>query len=88
MHGRQVHVRRIVSPPHLYMCRLRMYRRFYNSTQVVYYQNFHQEATDRSLPSFVDLGFAQFYFPASGQAVVTGCCPFFPPALAFNLYRA
>ena len=30
-----------------------------------------------------------FYFPASGQAVVTGRCrPFSPPDLAFNFYRA
>ena len=28
------------------------------------------------------------YFPASGQAVVTGVVPFSPPVLAFILYRA
>ena len=29
-----------------------------------------------------------FYFPASGQAVVTGVVPPPPPVLAFNFYRA
>ena len=69
-----------------YIC-VRMYRSYYNCTQMVYYQNIHHKATDRSLPSSVDLFFAHFYFPASGQAVVTGCRPFFPPVLGFNLYR-
>ena len=32
--------------------------------------------------------FSHFYFPASGQAVVTGVVPFFPPVLAFDFYRA
>ena len=32
--------------------------------------------------------FAHFYFPASGQAVVTGVVPFPPLVLDFNFYRA
>ena len=32
--------------------------------------------------------FSPFYFPASGEAVVTRCRPFSPPILAFNFYRA
>ena len=31
--------------------------------------------------------FSHYYFPASGQAVVTGVVPFLPPVLAFDLYR-
>ena len=31
--------------------------------------------------------FSHFYFPASGQAVVLRCRPFFPKVLAFNSYR-
>ena len=37
---------------------------------------------------FVFVFFAHFYFPASGQAVVTGVVPSPPPVLAFNFYRA
>ena len=32
--------------------------------------------------------FSHFYFPASGQAVVTGVVPSPPPVLAFIFYRA
>ena len=32
--------------------------------------------------------FSHFYFPASGQAVVTGAVPSSPPVHAFNFYRA
>ena len=32
--------------------------------------------------------FSHFYFPASGQAVITGVVPSPPPVLAFNFYRA
>ena len=31
---------------------------------------------------------SHFYFPTSGQAVVTGVVPFSPPVVAFNFYRA
>ena len=38
---------------------------------------------------FLHLLLASFYFPASGQAVVTGVVPSpLPPVLAFNFYRA
>ena len=38
--------------------------------------------------SFFFFFFAHFYFPASGQAVVTGVVPSPLPVLAFNFYRA
>ena len=37
----------------------------------------------RFFPAHVD-----YTFSASGQAVVTGVVPSFPPVLAFNFYRA
>ena len=43
---------------------------------------------DGAEPRGVFFFLAQFYFPASGQAVVTGVFPSSPPLLAFNYDRA
>ena len=48
----------------------------------------HRKNTSHSTPpSFFCFFFSHFYFPASGQAVVTGLVSSSPPVLAFNFTR-
>ena len=59
-------------------------------TRVVYlvYRDNNKQGAAACYLAVLFFFFTHIYFPASGQAVVTGVVPSPPPVLAFNFYRA